>query len=318
MSTLRVYACGGAGINIGALWKNTGRSQFLSEAQFIGLDTSKNNQPDDNAFEVEHMEGARGGGKDRGENIKPAPDFVRSALSIHKPGDFNIVLFGAAGASGGVLGPLILRELLDKNIPVVAFVIGDTTSQKEIGNTVNCWRSIDNQRKSLDADIVFDYVLNSTYATRGEANKTIVNRLDLLSVFLTDSHEEADYQDIRNALRVSRVTSVAPSLQKINFFDSNADLKKVEGNPVACISLYRDRDAVSADFAGVAYRVTGVLSDGKGPNVDSLHMVLDYDRTVKDIISMIAEQEDREKQSRTRYKAADELGGDADDNGIVI
>lgn len=323
MSTLTVFAVGGAGINTVDSWISTGQSQRLSsgDLNFVGIDTSTNNVPKTSKFVVEHMEGARGGGKNRAKNYPGALPFIDELLSRHKPGDYVIIVYSTAGATGGLFGPLLARRLLERGIPTYNFVIGDLASQKEIDNTAKVFKTLDNQRQQLDVNVVFDYIRNDRFPNRGEANKAVVQRLDYASLFLTDEHEEADFEDTKNLFFVNRETNTPASLVKANFFIDPENLNEEAGSAVvAAMSLYRDGNSITSDLGTLAYRVTGVISPDMGPkSAKSFHMTLDQGETVRELQQLLADAADRETQSKQRFRQNESLsttGGD--DNGVEL
>lgn len=320
MSTLRVYACGGTGINLAAQWMLSGKSPAAKTAQVIGLDSSKNNLPPEQLFKVEHLEGMRGGGKDSKRIYPGAADFLSSVISQHKPGDFNVLLFSSAGATGALFGPLLFRMLTEKNYRVVCVIVGDTSSDVEHSNTVKAFKNLDNQRRALDIPVCFDYILNSRYKNRGEANSAVIGRLDLLSCFLTDEHEESDFEDISNLLTYSKFGKATASLTKIDFYHQG-NIKDLSSTSVAGMSIYKNKDDISDDLNGVVYRVTGVFQPGTlmaPKDITSVHMVFDHNETVKDILKMIEIDADREVQSKTKFKTTDTLGSGGDDLNIEL
>lgn len=320
MSQLRVYACGGTGISIVSKWiANTGNPQ-LKSAQFIGLDSSENNKPHNDAFKVERPEGTRGGGKQRSKIGSIAEGFIDSILTKHKPGDFNLIVMNAAGATGSVFGPVLFNRLLGQGIPVMAVIVGDLTSELENYNTVMTFKSLDNQRANLNVPVLFDYVNNAQFDNRGAADKFIIGRLDILSLFLTDSHDESDYQDIRNLFYYNEVVKTAkPTLAKADFV-TDKGLDSLSGSTVAGFSLYRNADDVGSHLKNVAYRTTGVIQQGSTnfpESVQHLHMVFDHDSTVKNILVLVDELRDLEVQNTERFKQTKALGDGGDDSGMV-
>ncbi|UVD42047.1 putative tubulin-like protein [Klebsiella phage KPN8] len=318
MSTLRVYACGGTGINIASKWIATGANTLIRKAQFIGLDSSENNKPYNDAFKVERPEGTRGGGKERKLIGKIAAGFIDSILTKHKPGDFNLIIMNAAGATGSTFGPTLINRLLTQGVPVIALVVGDLTSELENYNTVKTFESLDNQRINLNVPVIIDYVDNAKYPSRGLADKYAIGRLDILSLFLTDEHEESDFQDIRNLFYYNQVTKAAPTLARIDFL-TDTQLDNVTPGLVAEFGLYRKADDIGSHIKNLAYRSTGVIQEGSTnfpAGIEHLHMVFDHDATIKDILVLVQDLKDIEIQNNERFKSAQQVGNGGDDSGM--
>lgn len=320
MSSLRVYACGGAGINLANLWMKTGKSAAIKQGLFVGTDTSENNIPDGDSFPIEHRHGLRGGAKIRQMNYEGTAEFIDDVLTRHKPADFNIVVYSTSGSTGGIQGPTIVQRLLKQRIPVVSVIIVDQASQKEASNTSATFQSLDNFRKSLKVNVVFDYIDNADFRTRGMANQAIVDRMDYLSLFLTDQHVEADYADVSTLLRANEPSGTPATLCRVTFHKDWGEDQKAEGNPVAGMSLFKNGDDVANIIPKLAYRVTGVMNPNISPsNFSDIHMLLEFDDTIKHIQQLIADTKDRELQSKQRFMEADSISDDeGDDIGMVM
>lgn len=320
MSTLRAWCIGGAGINIGSAWKKSLRNLPISKVEFIGLDTSTNNKPDDDSFILECPPNTRGGGKKRTLNRDLIPDFVNQMLVKHKAGDFNVVIYSGAGASGSTIGPFLVRALMEANIPVVSFLVIDQTTDIELDNTIATLRSLDGQRKHFDMPVVMDVLQNDEALTRGELNKIAVERLNLLSLFLTDKHEESDYEDIRHLLDYSSAVDIPPSLTRIEFYDG-LTIDKRQGSAVASFSLYSSRNDIRSVQIGKGYRVTGVMHpDAITPNdTGELHMMLEYDSLTEQIINDMERSKEKavERQTQFTKSRSKDLTEGSDNSGMV-
>lgn len=320
MSKLVAYCVGGTGINIGALWKRSLKTLPVADVEFVALDTSMNNQPSDNVLEVLTPPNTRGGGKQRDLNRDIVPEFVKQMLVEHRPGDFNVVIYSAAGASGSTIGPMLVHNLMKQNIPVVSMVVLDRTSDKEHQNTLDTMRSLDGQRKHFNMPVVIDLLENDGQRTRGDMNRLAVDRLNLLSLFLTDANEEADFEDIQHLLNYSKVTEAQPALSRIEYYDA-VTIDKRTGNAVANMSLYSEPDTVRNVRIGKAYRVTGIFHEGaRVPNnTGELHMVLEHSTIMEQILQDI----DSLEQATTATKSdfgnvrAKDVSSDADGDGMI-
>ncbi len=315
-SDLRIYYCGGTAINIGRLFVATCNTLNGQNANMVGLDMSDRNNPQNGEFEVERQPGAHGSGKDGKTNYEGAPAFVDDVLARHKPGVFNIVVLGTGGGSGWLLGALIIRKLLEAQLPVVAMIIGDTSSEIELANTIRTFSSLDAHRKALNLPVVFNYLENGN-ETYQSINEKAVNRMEFLSLMLTEEHEGPDREDIRSFLQFSKNTSAPAILTQISICDQNT-IGDHKSNVVATMSLYRNAKDVKNEFDGVVYKSVGIFREGiKLPSdLQVLHAVLDHGDTVQKITALIESQKDRNSMTKMRYVAPTSLGNDADENGI--
>jgi len=101
MSTMSIYACGGAGIN---LLKDFVRLPQDTEVPYYptvrkyALDTSDSNIRDlGGDIKTFLVPGLRGAGKKRQQAFEGVNDHVNNMLVEHKPSDYNLVMFSASG-----------------------------------------------------------------------------------------------------------------------------------------------------------------------------------------------------------------------------
>lgn len=328
MSEIKFFLCGGTGINIGLCLKDKPRTEMVKNAAYVGIDASEANKAKD-LFPVEHMPDAedptkfaRGSGKVKGRNYPQAQSFVEQVLSRHKPANYNIIVCNTSGGSGNMLGTLLARELIKAGHPVVMALVSDFTSTVEMSNSVGSLTSLHNQTlpNVLGAVIPFLHVANTTEKTRGEVNDELVDKLNLLSLFLTESNEEMDYEDVKNLLNYSKHYNVPAALSQIRFFDQTS-LKSFEGKPpVAVASLYCSADEIIPRFEGSHVRTTGVFSKSATLPRDTteLHMVLDHGDYLKELEAHSGVLDDRKVEAKATYVQQKDLSAGADSNGLVF
>ncbi|UYE93423.1 tubulin [Shewanella phage FishSpeaker] len=325
--SLRYYFCGGAGINIGkAICQSpkTAISPGNRDAVFVGLDSSGANDPE-GAFEVCRMpslngsdELANGSGKVQSTNYPKAVPFIKDMLSKHVPGAYNVVVFSTSGGTGGMLAVVLIRELLQLNLPVVAVCISDHTSVIEMKNSVTTLRNLANQTSpsQLDRPIAFIEAINDNEHTRGQVNKRIINDLNLLSIFLSNNNEEADYKDILNLLNYNKVIGVPASLSRIKFFNKEDAIKYDGKPPVAFCSLFDARDNIVPRFAGGGYRVTGVFGvENSVIDAEEMHMTLDHGEALEELEAKIKALDNQQTAKVLAYSRVSDFGG-GDSNGM--
>lgn len=105
--TVRVYCCGGLGVNIGlALNRALGNRQdpLYPEINVVMIDTSRANlvNDDDPGTEFYHIQGdlenpTDGSGMVRKTNYPATRKAIPNILHRYEPGDFNIVISSASG-----------------------------------------------------------------------------------------------------------------------------------------------------------------------------------------------------------------------------
>lgn len=331
-SELTYYLCGGTGINIGKALKKLGRTDVNKNATLVALDASEANKAED-LFPVEHItlpddptQKTKGSGKIQSTNYVAAQPFVDQVLSKHKPGTFNVVVCNTAGGTGSMLAVLVFRWLKKNGHPVVGVFIGDKTSQVEYANAVATLTVFANQVKKevLNSPIPYLEFWNTEELNRGEVNTKIVDRLDILSLFLTESNEETDFQDMQNLLEYSNYKGhdIPPALSRITFVDEN-HIDAIKGPlPVAVASLFTDADKIMPRFKGAFVRSTGVFKAGvqRPGNVNELHMLLDHGQAIKDLEKEIDALADMKTETKKNYVAQKDLsqGAQIDENGFAF
>ena len=329
-SELTYYLCGGTGINIGKALKKIGRTEVNKQATLVALDASEANKAED-LFPVEHItlpddptQKTKGSGKIQSTNYAAAQPFVDAALTKHKPGTFNVVVCNTAGGTGSMLAVLVFRWLKKHGHPVVGLFIGDKTSQVEFANSVATLTVFSNQVKKevLDSPIPYLEFWNTDELTRGEINGKIVDRLDILSLFLTESNEEQDFEDMKNLLEYSKYHGIPPALSRISFVDEKHVDQFKGPMPVAVASLFTEADKIVPRFKGTVVRSTGVFKAGvqRPGNVEELHMILDHGQAVKDLEQEIAALDEMKAETKKQYVPQKDLsqGAQIDANGFAF
>lgn len=325
---INFYLCGGTGINIGNALRANAHTQNVKNATFIGLDSSGNNAVNVN-FPVERMYAAgsnseltRGSGKNKATNFAQAGDFIDRVVSNHKPNSFNVIVANTSGGTGSVLSLLLLRKLVELDQVTVLCLINDFTSQVEMKNAIGTMRSLANQTTANQLDIAIPYLRfdNTNDKTRGQVNADVVNKLNLLSLFLTENNEEQDFEDIKNFLAYNRHYGVPAALSRIQFFDQDTYVKHAGVPPVAVSSLFSNADEIIPRFEGSVIRSTGVFNpnDHRPTGTEELHMTLDHGEELVELEKQIQLLEDRESQVKQTFVTQKEFKNTGNDLGIIL
>lgn len=324
MSELMVIGCGGCGINLMKDVIAAPGTRLLKEATFLGLDTSDRNSSED-LFEVVHMNSlkapgqkAHGSGKDISLNYEGYAPFIAETFTKHKPGKFCIVIMSGSGGSGSGQGFAVIRYLLSKGIPTVVLYVVDHTSLVERRNSNKIEQAISNQvqQRFLGKVIPYIRIINDN-RTRRQINDEAILNLNYVSLFLTETNEELDYEDIKNLLQYSKVTGLPPALSEIHFLtDENAN--DYSGKPpVSFCSIFDHRDNVRPLFTDSAYRATGVINpDNNPPNNKVIVMMLDHGEAIMKVEEELNEGESAQNRAAATFIRQKDLSANADDDGI--
>lgn len=312
MRNFNIYGCGGAGINNLNHYMENGRlAQFI--AGVIGIDFSTANPAKEGVYDVVRHENTEGSGSNKATNIDKAPDLVQRALAALPPAKINIILASAAGGSGSVISTYLTRSLLDRGEIVLPVIIGDTTSIKELNNTVGTLRSLAAQSELANAPVVFCYRYNNHQNTQGAVNAEITKVVDSAITMLNLNNERIDYADIRNLFYFNKVVDAQPLLTQLSFVDDN-NLAEYKRKPLAALSLFPDIDKITSPFETLLYRKAGIFGDDFRGYTIGLHGILDHGSTIKEVEAMLDDQQKKQSTLAGQYRTESKLtaGGTAD------
>ena len=249
---VRVYACGGAGINIASLLEKHRNNDDVGAAKLhiTYIDTSKSNLARNrHSIADEHIyviDGLDGSGKIRAENYEAITSHAKDVLQAHKPMDLNIVISSAAGGSGSVIAPTIVGELLDRKVPTIVLMVGSTATRLDAENTLKTIKSYESIAQRKKAPVVAIYAENSANVTRGDVDESLKYAVLTLAILYSRQNHELDSQDLFNWLRYDRVTSFDPQLAALTIRDGrdlNASLSDL-GHVISVATLGSSPDQV--------------------------------------------------------------------------
>lgn len=275
MNTIKLYCAGGAGINIGSYFSKRSDQDNNSQKATISpvyIDTSKSNigkaLSDENVYLIEGLDGS---GKVRSENYEHIKSCVLDILQQHRPGDLNIVLSSASGGSGSVIAPVLIGELIQRDVPVIVIVVGSTDSRIELENTIRTLKSYESISQMRKTPISAFYFQNTDKKPRKTVDADVHRAVDVLSVLFSGNNDELDSSDLKNWLKYTKVTSFEPHFCNMEFFADKVNLEKQHH----AISVATLCEAGGDSTAGtiVEYQCVGVVKhvpDFKLP----LHVVI--------------------------------------------
>jgi len=268
--SLNLYGTGGCGSNLVKAHQST--TDDTGGPKVAYLDTSLSNLRPENIDHAYLIDGLDGSGMKRDLNAESMRKHVTPALSQFVPGDFNVVIFSASGGSGSVFGPLLMNELIGREKPVIAAVIGDTDSAKAIENTLGTLRTLSKISATRQTGIVMLYAEMAPGANRREVDDKIQDGIRAIRQLTSGLNAELDSQDLIHWLHYERVTDHPPGLAILNIINTNDKLEELHG-ALAVASLYTSPDE-PAGVVHTSYRTKGYTGQaGMGP----LHFVLTQD-----------------------------------------
>jgi len=198
-ATVNILACGGAAAN---LLKKLVISDEMANVKRCFIDTSISNlrNVEVSEDEVFLFEGVDGGGKVRSENHEIIGKQAKNILAKFQPSKFSIILSSASGASGSTLSPTLVSQMQDTDAQVVVILIGSTSSEIEIENTMKTLMSFDSVAHRTKSPIVMHYLENSKESPRAVIDEAAIAAIKALLVLFSGQNDELDTADLRHWL----------------------------------------------------------------------------------------------------------------------
>lgn len=265
VGVLHIYSAGGGGINIGSKFDGSLPSRLgVAEIKTTFIDTSRTNLSErTNSSDCYVLEGVDGSGKVRKENHEAIAKEIPRILLQHQPGDFNIVAFTASGGTGSVAGPLLVAELLERGLNVVAIVIGSEESAITATNTFNTLKSLDHISRSKDKPVIMHYTLNNRELKRSEVDREAVFMIAALSFLASRQCKEMDTMDVTNLLNYNKVpyVDIPAQLTLLKVFNTPEAVEEFAPETFSLACLLKSEDDLQPNMSP-AYSCAGYFREG--------------------------------------------------------
>ena len=320
---IRVYACGGAGINIAKSLENFRGVDEVGFAHLdsVYVDTSRSNLNDAIEPHCYLLDGLDGSGKIRKENYQQISAHTRDILQKYAPLDLNIVISSGSGGSGSVIGPSIVSELLDRDLPTVVILIGATDTRLEIDNTLKTIKSYDAISKLRDKPVVVAYHENSKETPRSTVDAVIVRLITGFMTVYSRENRELDSRDLFNFLRFERVTTFPTQLASVALHVSEfpADISEAV---ISVATLCVDGQDSGFDFTP-DYQCVGFLPEGApkaSRDITPINLVVTANLFASVVKKLNGRLDELTQQQRARVSAGPIVSDkdQATDSGLVL
>lgn len=294
---VRIYACGGAGINLGSSIEEAYRSSTVEdraghvEPDVIYADSSRMNmgrlradartyvlRARPNLLESAQGEELRGGGGDRAF-LQPlaeeaAPEIVRK---YPPTAGYNVVIFSAHGASGPTIGMQIYRELLRQKRHVIIIVVGGAHGVHRVQTTTTVQKALLKYQAEQNWSAGIFYMENPGLLPADEA---VVNRAVLefwagVSTVLAGVASRLDQRDVENWLQLPGSLRMEKALYLIKACLTEDDLaasKNVVSVVGAVCPEVKISPAAQQVLESALYAKLGVF-DGPAPQLNAVFLV---------------------------------------------
>lgn len=235
---VRLYACGGTGINIAkTLNDRDGEARDgIAALSRVFVDTSLTNVdstvPEESIFIVGRDTASlgnhrsEGSGKNRHANESAIAESIDSIMSKYPPQDLNIVVFNAAGGTGSVAGPFIMNWLLEMGQNAVAMVIGNEVSAQAASNTFATMKTLERISDRNESPLTIIYLHQPRHVTRAQIDATAVGNIASLSILASRQNDELDLEDIHNLFNYTEVCDIAPQLTLLEIFTDQESVEQ--------------------------------------------------------------------------------------------
>lgn len=241
IGVMKVYLCGGTGINVAAHIKKMLEEQAtitnIAKVEIVLVDTSDSNLSSVNNGDAVYLfKDKDGGGKKRRAVYEFASPKAFEILEKFPAGDLNIVVSSLGGASGSVIAPCLMRELIKQKKLVMAVGITSTDSLIEIENTVASLASYELLSEKQDSAVVLAPFHNDNAANHGIVNDLVANLIMMLAVLGSRQNAGLDTADLTNWLHFDRVSNVGPRLMGLMHATSSTKIND-DIHPVTVATL---------------------------------------------------------------------------------
>lgn len=312
---MKLYSCGGCGVNIGANYVNAAKESIAAEIQPVFIDTSKSNFdpriPDDARYVLPDLDGS---GKVRAENYEKIKDVIKEIVHKYKPTDFNVVVFSASGGSGSVIGPLLVSELISRGLTVVTIAVGSDESDITARNTLNTLKSLEGISRSNKRPVVLHYRHNRRGTPRSDVDQQVHFAISMLAILASKNVRELDTRDIFNWINFDKTTSVEPRLAALEIFDNDSPWG--DYNPISVVSVYKDAEQPTLPIVP-EYHCAGYADV---MNLSAMHFIIDVS-VVPKFAQLINKTLSELDESRKARPSLSPLISDKDrpkDDGMVV
>lgn len=199
------------------------------------------------------------------------------------------MVFSASGGSGSVIGPLIIKHLNEKQIPVIAMVIGSDESTIAAENTLKTIKSLELVAKNSNMPVIMSFHKNDLAGRRSDVDRSVWSVISCLSILSSGQNAEMDYRDLVHWVQYTKINGGRAQLATMHVATSAEHMKRIT-SPLSVASLYGNPDqehlATSADYQSVGY------TDLSNTDFDQIHFVIgvnDLSRIGRDLKSQVSQ-----------------------------
>lgn len=209
-----------------------------------------------------------------------------------------------------------MAELLERNVPTVALVVGSDESIITANNTLNTLKTLEKIAKVKKLPVVMYYEHNERNRKQSEVDRQLQLVVSTLSVLTSRMNHGMDTRDVLNWVQFSNTTTVKPQLALLEVFKDNEAAEET-ADPISVASVYQDRDANQVNLVP-EYHADGYCGE-PSEHFTQLHFVITIDRIGKIVGGVKKTLDEYENHRSSRVKQSSILDdGDEEGDDILV
>lgn len=319
---MKIYACGGTGINIGSMFEKMRgeRGDILSSFDISYIDTSSSNIKYIEGVSEEYLymiKDLNGSGKLRSLNYEAVRDHAKSILLNHPPEKYSIVVHSGSGGSGSVIGPVLVSEMLqDTDITPIVVMIGSHQSTIEASNTIKTIASYHSIARKNNRPVAMVYYANTPDSNRGVTDNNVYSAILSLSILTSGKNRELDHTDVYNFINYNKVTTHPVDLVALDIMAPDVDVDPML-DVISAITLNKMGENKSMDIV-VEYKAEGYLPENHKDIAPIHFLTIDgFIANVVDSLDAVIENAQKIKSAKVKVSKF-KSNFEAEDDGIVL
>ena len=252
---IKLYVCGGTGINIGSALEGyrNHKEPGMADIDTVYLDTSranlKANLPEEKIYILKRDDGTEGtsketdgSGKDRRKNADLAMKHIKDIMQKHRPSYVNVTLSSASGGTGAVIAAVVANELMQQDEMTIAITVGVTDSGTDIDNTILTLNSYEGIVSSTGKTIPVAYFENTKETPPSAVDDKVTELLVAIAVLFSRQNEGLDTQDLKHFLAVDTKTAHKPQVAGLESYAGILN-KEEHGDTITVASAIVNKDS---------------------------------------------------------------------------
>lgn len=287
---LRVYACGGTGINQVAMCNDESVKKSAIYADCSRSDSNHHAIEDVFIFSnvMAQDDENDGSGKVRNANLEIIAPQMPKFLKENPPGEYNIIVSSDSGGTGPVISHLLAEQLVELGLPFIIMLTGSQSSLIECSNGVKALNGFNSIGLNHGVGVPLVYHNNNrANATSTGNDKSVANILTQLALLFSNDYYRLDTRDKHNLLVPTNVTNFDGGLVELYCRTGELDQKDGANTILSILTLADTLDAapslISAEY----------FAFGEDVNIkEPIHYILGVENIVN-IVNFVIEAEEK-------------------------